>query len=293
MPIVTDIIIEEFKDISYKYDAFIIDLWGVIHDGFKGYPGAVECINKLIATNKPIIFMSNAPRPNIIVLKKLLELKINATQDMILTSGDVTRIFLAKELIDAPYKKYFHLGAHRNSDLLMKLNINLTNDFDQCDTILLTAYLDEDEDLKQFDYILQQAVALQIPIICSNPDKIVVNGHKNRYCAGFLAQKYEELGGTVIYHGKPHLSIYTTALEDLKLKEINDRNRILMIGDTIETDIQGAINSGISSALVLTGNTHNLLKEYRDHHLTPNQALNQIFNQYKIFPTHVINSLHI
>lgn len=289
---IVDLRIEEFQDISCKYDAFIIDLWGVIHDGFVAYTGSVESINHLIDIGKPIIFMSNAPRPNTVVLKKLLELKINANQDMVLTSGDTTRIFLAENLIKVPDKKYYHLGAHRNSDLLVDINICLTEDIKQCDAILLTAYIDENEDLNQFNHILKQAVDLKIPIICSNPDKIVINGVKNRYCAGFLAEKYEMLGGTVHYYGKPHLTIYDIGLHKLKSQGIYDKKKILMIGDTLETDIQGAINADIRSALVLTGNTNNLLKESKYNKLSKDQALKDLLNNHKIYPTHVIKGLN-
>jgi len=288
---IVDLQIEEFKEISLKYDAFIIDLWGVIHNGFVAYTGSVECINHLIEIGKPIIFMSNAPRPNTVVLKKLLELEINANLEMVLTSGDTTRIFLIENLIKTPNKKYYHLGAHRNTDLLIDINICLTEDIQQCDAILLTAYIDEHEDLEQFNDILKQAADLKIPIICSNPDKIVINGVKNRYCAGFLAEKYEMLGGTVYYYGKPHLTIYDIGLDKLKLKGIYDKNKILMIGDTLETDIQGAINVGIKSALVLTGNTNNLLIKYNQLTKTKTETLKDLLDNYKIYPTHVISGL--
>lgn len=285
-------IIDGLQAINPKYDAFIIDLWGVIHDGFIAYPGTVDRINHLISINKPIIFMSNAPRPNKIVLQKLLDLRINATSDMVLTSGDATRLFLKEELIKMPSKKYYHLGAHRNSDLLADIDLHLVDDISQADSILLTAYIDENEDLEQFDHILKQAAMLQLHVICPNPDKIVINGNKNRYCAGFLAEKYEQLGGKVHYYGKPHVAIYNIALEYLQSLGIYNKDRILMIGDTLETDIQGAANVGIKSTLVLTGNTGNLLKNHQYTQIFQEQALENLFHEYNLFPDHILKSLN-
>ena len=92
-------ILSGLQDIASEYDAFIIDLWGVVHNGVVAYPGVVACLNNLIADNKPIIFMTNAPRPNKVILQQLLDLKINANIDMMLTSGDTARSVLKKTLI--------------------------------------------------------------------------------------------------------------------------------------------------------------------------------------------------
>lgn len=283
-------ILDSLNNIVDLYDAFLIDLWGVVHNGFTPYPGTVECINNLIADNKQVLFLSNIPRPNSIAIKKLLDFNINVTLDMILTSGDITRIFLQQALDINRNTKYYHLGSSRNHDLLFNFKINVVEDITQADVILLSAYIEENEDLKQFDPLLEQAAKLKIPMICTNPDRMAVHGNHDRYCAGFISEKYEQLGGTVTYYGKPYLDIYTQAITMLTTAGNPQRNRILMIGDTMETDILGAKNADIKSALVLTGNTGNLLQtKYRN--LSRTDGLKQLFTEHNITPDHIITGL--
>jgi ribonucleotide monophosphatase NagD (HAD superfamily) len=79
-----------------------------------------------------------------------------------------------------------------------------------------------------------------------------MRGRTLHLCAGALAQRYEERGGRVRWHGKPHPAIYETCLG---LLEIADRARILAIGDSLRTDIAGAAGVGIDS-LFVTGGIH-------------------------------------
>ena len=119
--------------------------------------------------------------------------------------------------------------------------------------MLLTAFHDEGEDLNQYDNILKIASSLNIQALCANPDNIILNQNKKRYCAGFFATKYESFGGKVKYFGKPHTDIYVELAKRISNFE---HKKTLMVGDTIDTDIKGANDYGIHSALVLTGNTH-------------------------------------
>lgn len=328
------------------YDAFILDLWGVVHDGIHPYPGVVGCINSLIQLDKSIIFLSNTPRPGEGVQKKLEEFGISVTKTEILTSGDLVREQL-KTFSDDVFKhlgrRCFHLGASRNKDILTGINVEtghllhydkpyseskvslkICDSLQDADFILLTAYLDEGEDLEQFDALFKEAATLQLPLICANPDTIIMNGDKLRYCAGFFAKRYEKIvndtllssfptrvtsygplasgqvegrressktykHGLVHYYGKPYPAVYLRVFEILKEKGICDKNRILMVGDTLETDILGANNAGIDSALTMTGNTALYLAKHPD--TEPMEQLNQYFSREKIKPTWILSSL--
>lgn len=284
-------LIKVLQNVTEDYDGFIIDLWGVIHDGIFAYPGAVECINHLISSNKIVMFMSNVPRPRDVVLDKLLSLNIKATPEMIITSGDIVRRIFDNQNNSSCRIKYYHLGSKRNTDILSGITVNLVEDIIEADTLLLTAYIDQDEDLAQHDTLLKKAATLKIPAICANPDKVVINGNKERYCAGVLAEKYELLGGKVYYYGKPHIDIYNVALQYFQDKGISNRERIVMIGDTLETDIQGAFNANIDSILVLTGNMDRLLKSNKFNQLTKHTALEQLFLEQQLQPTYILETL--
>jgi HAD superfamily hydrolase (TIGR01459 family) len=274
-----------------SYDVFFIDIWGVIHDGLEAYPGVVDCLNHLIALKKTILFLSNAPRPGAITMQHLKDFGIHIEEDMMLTSGDTVREYLHHwQSIEnnTANKKLYHLGALRNQDILADINLNIVNDVREADHVLLSAFMDEDEDLNQYDSILKTIAELNIPTLCANSDKIVIHGKKNRYCAGTLADKLESFGGIVEHYGKPHSIIYEAAFRRVQQKRILDKKRILMIGDTFETDILGARQANIDSALVLTGNMQRLLE---NKNFGIPKALRDILGEQTIKPTWIIKSL--
>jgi HAD superfamily hydrolase (TIGR01459 family) len=279
-----------------QYNGFTIDIWGVVHDGFKPYPGVVQCLNHMIALDKQIIFLSNAPRPGMVVAQKLLEFGINITSGMILTSGDIVRYQL-QHFDDQVFKKlrkqFYHLGETRNQDILANLTVDTVDNIADADFILLTAFTEEGEDLSQFDADFKIAIEHKLPLICANPDKKIIHGHTYRYCSGIFAERYEEMGGKVHYYGKPYPAVYEVAFKQLALKGVNDKKKILMIGDTLETDIKGANKMGIDSALVLTGNMELHLQNKSDKLLTTLQKLEHIFAYYALSPTWVLQEFSL
>lgn len=278
------------------YDAFIIDIWGVIYDGFLPYIGTIECLNKIISLDKTIIFLSNAPRPKDTILKKLKNWDINVTEDMVLTSGDLLRhqlIHKNNQLFSSLANNFcYHIGANLNEDILFGLDSNAikpVEDINIANFLLITSYLEEDEDLDQFNSIFTKSLELNLPLVCANPDTIVPHGDKRRFCAGFFAMKYANMGGEVYYYGKPDSKIFDFAFKMIEQKNIN-KERTIMIGDTAETDIVGAYNFGIDSALTLSGNgkkwriKDNIKDEniidlhnfYQEHLVMPNWVLEKL-----------------
>ncbi len=247
--------ISPIKQIVKNYDAFLIDIWGVVYDGVTPYPGAIEHINSMIEDGKQVVFLSNTPRKHSIARANLIRFGIDMDKALIYTSGDVVReqlIAWNDEIFSKLGKKFYHLGEARNKDILVDIDVDVTDDITKADFLLITAYLDETEDLNSHDALLKQAFEHQLPAVCANPDVRVSNGNEIRYCAGLLGQKYENLGGLVHYYGKPNINVYNIVF-DRYLSDI-DKSKILMIGDTMYTDILGANRAGIDSVLVLTGN---------------------------------------
>ncbi len=291
--------IQSISELLNQYDAFLIDIWGVVHDGAEPYPGVVECLNNIISNtgskNKMIIFMSNAPRPGPFLMKKLQEFGIKLSTEMILSSGDLVRYQLT-HLEDPLFKKlgrcFYHLGASRNLDIVSNLSVQIqvTESLKEANYILLTAFIDEGEAFDQFDPILKEALSLKLPAVCANPDKEIINLGKPRYCAGVIAERYEKMGGTAYYYGKPYPGIFEFALRRLSEHGIKDKKRILMIGDTLETDILGANTAGMDSAIVLTGNM-GLALAREDQSKSFKSNIQLIFDNAGIKPTWIIPSL--
>lgn len=298
-------ILPNLQAIENQYESFFFDLWGVVHDGYNAFPGVVALINELIAKDKKILFLSNAPRPGLVLFQKLKDLGISLVPEMILSSGDIVR----KQLMhfnDSVFKhlgkRFFHLGAERNKDILSGLNVDVTENLNEAEFVLLTAYMDEGEDLNRHDAFLIKALDLKLPFICANPDKDIDNGGKLRFCAGVLAEKYEKMGGSVYYYGKPFKALLESGIEILRNFGIVDQRKILMIGDTLETDILGASNVGIDSALVLTGNTARFLANAPEHlakdegfkpeNSSLENYLQMIFKKVNIYPTWTLSRLY-
>ncbi len=234
------------------YDVFLFDLWGVIVEGEEIYPGVVETINEII-TRKKVFFVTNSPRPTSAALLRIQSWNINVTTEMVITSGEVARELInnSEATLGITRPKVYHLGEDRNDEIMRGLDCEIVHKVDEADMMVLSLARNEGEDLTEFDHLLEHAAASKILVICANPDTIISKGNSQIYCPGFFAAKIERKGGKVIYTGKPETAIYEKVLK--QLPNIS-RDRILMIGDTFDTDILGAENVGIHSALVLTGN---------------------------------------
>jgi HAD superfamily hydrolase (TIGR01459 family) len=276
--------IQGIKEILPFYKAFFIDLWGVVHDGVKAYEGVVECLNFLFKTDKEILFVSNSPRPGSLNYQKLKDLGIDLNPDSVLTSGDLLRVHMAtpeSSLFQQLGPKFYHQGAERNQDLLSGLDLIPVHELQESDFVLFSAYIDPEEEQTSYDSFLKECLDLGVPLVCANPDREAVHGDKIRYCAGYFAHRYEKMGGEVYYYGKPHPFIFTLAKERMKAKGIEEQE-ILMIGDTLETDIKGALSAGLPSLLVLSGNA---AREAQS------SSLEELCQQKEIKPTWILPSL--
>tara|TARA_B100000029_G_scaffold414383_1_gene417779 strand:+ start:944 stop:1762 length:819 start_codon:yes stop_codon:yes gene_type:complete len=234
-------LIKGLSQIQSKYDAFFIDLWGVIHNGVHLYSEAINVLENLNKLNKKYVLMSNAPRPSKSVEQFLLKLNMNRILiKNVFTSGEAA----IKTLKTNSYGKYFyHLGPMRDSSMYEDFKENKKS-LENAEFILCTGFLDNQEDsLDYYKDLLKNHVKLKM--ICTNPDLIVHRGNKKEYCAGKLAELFKNLGGEVIYFGKPYPEIYNFCT--------NKKENILVIGDNIRTDIKGANNMNLDSLFITEG----------------------------------------
>jgi HAD superfamily hydrolase (TIGR01459 family) len=234
-------LIKGLNQVQGKYDTFFIDLWGVVHDGVQLNPGAIEVLENLNKLKKRFVLMSNAPRPSKYIVKFLLKLNMNKVLiQNVFTSGEATLQSLRNKIYG---KKFYHLGPQRDSMLSEGFEENITS-LDKADFILCTGFLENHEDsLDYYKNLLKKYKNLKM--VCANPDLIVHRGQKQEYCAGTLAEIFKELGGEVIYFGKPYPEIYKFC--------IKKDEKILVIGDSIHTDIKGANNMNLDSLLITSG----------------------------------------
>ena len=233
--------IEHLAEIYSSYDTFIIDLWGVMHDGVKVHEGAIEAIDNLKKKNKKFIFLSNAPRPSesVVQFLKNINMKEEYLKNVI-TSGEVALKSLRNKKFGT---KFFHLGPVRDASLFKDLEKNQTN-INECEFILCTGLFDgHEEDLDYYKNLLKKNISKKL--ICTNPDLIVHRGKNKEFCAGTIAKIFEELGGQSIYFGKPYKDVYDII--------INKNENFLIIGDNLNTDIKGANNLNLDSLFITSG----------------------------------------
>ena len=234
-------LITGLSQIQSKYDAFFIDLWGVVHNGIELYPGAIDVLKNLNKLSKRFVLISNAPRPSKTVEKYLLNLKMDkAFLKNIFTSGEAALYALKKNIYG---KKFYHLGPKRDEDLIKEFKLNKV-DLNKCDFILCTGLLDnEEKSLDYYKHLLENYSGTKM--VCTNPDLIVHRGSTSEYCAGSVAAVFEKLGGKVIYFGKPYKEIYNFCTKK--------NENVLAIGDNIRTDIKGANNMNFDSLFITNG----------------------------------------
>ena len=212
--------LNHLAEIYKDYDTYLIDLWGVIHNGVRLN---LKANIKLIQNKKKVVFLSNAPRPSREVKKFLQELNMkNRYLKNIMTSGEAAMLALEKE----SYGKFFyHLGPERDSAVFYKIKKNKTS-LEKCNFILCTGLInDHEENLNYYKSLLKDHTSKKL--ICTNPDLTVHRGDVEEYCAGSVAKIFESLGGKTIYFGKPYKEIYKMCFsEDEKVVAIGDINSV-------------------------------------------------------------------
>jgi HAD superfamily hydrolase (TIGR01459 family) len=240
------------------FDGCICDVWGVLHDGVAPYPGVPECLRRLRALGKPVILLSNAPRPSASVARQLAAMGYEAGPDghydRLITSGDATRSAIANGYYGV---SLLHIGPERDLPLLDGLDIECGNVTNSQFVLCTGLYDDERETPLDYRGLLEALLARQLPMVCANPDEIVMRGGKQIYCAGAVARAYEAIGGAVTYFGKPYPGVYRLCLD--ALDEILGRpvlpSRVLAMGDGLYTDISGGHSAGMPT-LFLSGGIH-------------------------------------
>ena len=247
-------VIGGLRELAPHYDGFILDLWGVIHDGVAPMPGAVDCLRSLMESDKRIILLSNAPRRADDVVRRITRIGVPAgLYHHVMSSGEEAWQHLRRR--DDPFYaalgwRCLHIGSERDIEIRHGLDLEFVETAEEAEFVLNTGPAGWDDRLEDYEPILQLALDRNLPMICANPDIVVMHGNQLALCAGALAKWYEEAGGRVRWHGKPFRSVYDTCVE---LLGIDDCSRILAVGDSVRTDIAGAAGAGIDSLLIAGG----------------------------------------
>src|ERR1700722_4477198 len=276
------------SEISGRYDLILCDIWGVLHNGVASFAEASDALVSFRRRGGAVVLTSTAPRPSPPIARQVLTLGVSPDAfDAVVTSGDVTIGLMERQAGD----QVLHIGPERDLTLVDAVagatggRPRLAS-LEDAQYVLCTGLRnDEAETLGDYEPELQAMSVRDMTMICANPDIVIHRGDTLIYCAGALARRYEELGGAVVYAGKPYAPIYDRALtlaEHIRGAPI-EKPRVLAIGDGMRTDIAGAARAGLD-ALFVTGGIHRSLhKETLDSPADPIE-LQLLYDENAVWP---------
>ena len=229
----------------------------MIHDGERPFPAVVSALEELAARGRRVVFVTNSSRSGPGVVEQLVD-RHGIERRLfhgVVSSGDVTRAALAERdpavfagLPTAP--RCFHHGAREIVEWLFHLGLDFTDDIASADLVVATGTYPDDDALDAVARKLAPAAARGVPLVCTNPDRVIPSVHGSTLGPGIVADVY---AGRTFFYGKPHAPIYAAARA---LLTGGDEMKCVAIGDLLETDIRGARNAGLASVLVTgTGGT--------------------------------------
>ncbi len=275
--------LKSIQEIINKYENYIIDQWGVMHDGKKGYNHAIEAINYLHKNGKKLFIISNSSKRQTSSFESLPKLGFNKNFFInVVTSGEMIWQLINNKFSHLEkMKKCFHIYNESKEDGLLfrnGLNLKFVNKIEEADFILAcTPFIN----MQPIDYIplLDKALEKKLIMYCANPDfeTIETKNYQNIFCMGAIAEIYKKMGGQVIIQGKPETFIYIEATKSIKL----DKTKTIAIGDSIFHDVKGANNFSIDSILVKSG-------IHKD-----SNSINNLCKNHKIEPTYIIDYFSI
>lgn len=248
-------IIEHAGSILSRYDVLFSDVWGVVHDGRKAFPGANDALTRFRAGGGTVVLVSNAPMPADEVARVLDEKRVvRSAWDAIVSSGDIA----LRHIAEKGYKRLHRIFRQGFDEVFVSHLPGVDTPLPEAEAIVCTGPFDErKEEPEMYRERLIEPARRGVPFVCANPDYVVHVGSALIPCAGAIARIYEDLGGPVYWGGKPHPAAYATAFKEAERLRGRDvaKDRVLAIGDAVRTDLVSAVEAGVD-ALFVAGGIH-------------------------------------
>ncbi len=245
-------IIDGLASIADRYDLVFTDVWGVLHNGMRAHPLACEALVNIRKRGVPVILITNAPRQAPVIVGQLDRLGVpRAAYDAVVTSGDVSRDYMRTR----PGEPVHHVGPQRDLVVFEGIDTRLVP-IEDASYVVCTGLIDDrTETPDDYQERLERMRARDLFFLCGNPDKVVEVGHDLIFCAGALGDRYQSLGGEVLYAGKPYEPAYDACwgYAERILGKRPDKSRVLAIGDAMRTDVAGAVRMGFDCLFLAEG----------------------------------------
>lgn len=282
------------SDISDSYAGFIVDQWGVLHDGEQVYDGVIDCLKELQARKKYVIILSNSGKRAENNKKRLEDLGISRNMyNCLVTSGEVTWQGLHDQTdgyFEKIGKKCLIISRGGDRSIVEGLDIEVVDNPKDANFLLISGSDAPDKTLEDYEPILRDSARYRLKAICANPDSLGIMGSKNIMGPGTLAARYKDFGGVVEYIGKPHQYIFQHCIRILQGQDIYP-GQTVMIGDTMAHDILGGSLVNIDTCLVKRGLHSNVFKN-ASHPAEVDKALDILVRQYNnVRPKYLVDDM--
>jgi HAD superfamily hydrolase (TIGR01459 family) len=277
-------------DLASRYRGFVVDQWGVLHDGARPYADALDCLARLRAAGKRVVLLSNSGKRTAVNRARLAEIGIDAgLYDAVVTSGEATWQALAgrtEPFFAALGRRCILWSRYGDRSVVEDLPLEVVERVEDAEFLLL-AGVEDDARLEDFGAQLEAAAARRLPMVCANPDIVAVlpDGHFGMG-PGVLAHHYEQRGGAVGYVGKPHHPIYQVCLEALGHPP---RTEVLTVGDSMAHDVAGGVAMELDTALIMSG-IHGRVFDKARGAAANRAALEELARAYGVLPRWVLPS---
>lgn len=302
-------VIRGVGELAKSYDTFVLDQYGVLHNGTVAYEGAVDCFNRLLALGKTVVILSNTSRRAVGIARKLSTFGFDSSFLGSVTGGEAAWKYLDARrselqrcaLMTTDLQENVVLRATNPESLFYGLDVEVV-DVERAQFLLVEGtkqlcYSDKLEDIDAVDFystgqsndriqrFLQRGIERQLPMLCTNPDFVsFLADNRVAHMGGKIAHMYEEMGGRVVYFGKPLREHFEACIEMAGATQT--RARVVHVGDSMHHDIQGASNTGIDSLLIGVGVHAEALGIAKPgDQLTP-EAVAQLSQTYHVEPTY-------
>jgi HAD superfamily hydrolase (TIGR01459 family) len=249
------------REIADQFDLFLVDQYGVLHDGVAAYPGAIEALAEITSRGRKIVVVTNSGKGAAANTARLDALGFAGSRlDAVVSSGEVALHCVKNGMLGPTFavgSEVCVIGRAGDSYTFSPDHFKLVARPQDAAFLVFAGSDAPRMSLDDYRRDLTQAANAGVPAICANPDIAMIWDGELMPAPGAIARVYEDLGGAVEYVGKPHPLIFSHAIAAAAL---NPAARIVMIGDSPEHDVAGAKAMGLSTILVRTG-IHSHLNE--------------------------------
>lgn len=263
--------LETIRDIAAEFDAFIVDQFGVLHDGYHAYPSAKHTLRWLMDESKTVIILSNSGKRSYINEQRMEKLGFaRSLYTHFVTSGDVAHDTVNAWQEKATPRRCFLVARDADTSAIDGLDLILTEDAATADVVIISASEADKYSEQHYLQKLRIAAERQIPCLCTNPDKLMLTASGIRFGAGHIAKLYQDMGGAVQWIGKPYQRIYAYAS---RLLDDIPAHRVMCVGDSLEHDVAGGLNAGFQTLFISGGIHQDLGKAELEQSMQHHQAV--------------------